>query len=304
MVILDEYLEYLNSGQPLSEIPSFSKIVNPLLKSAGKITKGKGFSTVAKYHKGALKTALVWTVGIKAASMAFGVGRSMISDAHRKCGTAFSNSPGKRACVAKEKIKGYQKQIAALNSMRNQCNKSKDPAECQNKIDNKLQRAKIFMSMNQDKLNSLSEGFAGVAKFAKGTGSFIYGGIILSILVDKVMFATWRRVHALFSKVEKQCRGTKEGSERNLCVSKAKMSLLKSEKQLISQMASTCSKQKDPAKCSEKVRNKLTQINKNLEIEKYNIISYGKEMEEINTKKAMKLAKKNKTPSPSEFGFS
>lgn len=111
-----------------------------LAGEAGEKVSGaaKAAGEFAQQHGGTLAAAAAAAAAIAAGVMAY---RRFFSKAARACRKA----PDRKACLAQQKIKAKQAQISTINAGKAKCAKSKNPAGCKAKIDNKINAIKAKM---------------------------------------------------------------------------------------------------------------------------------------------------------------
>lgn len=93
----------------------------------GKVTHAKYSGDVMMAVSGAILVAAIIVVVNK-------VYKRYLSDAAKAC----KNSADKTKCMAEYRIKGHQNKITSLRSSKSLCNKTKDSAKCNSKIDKEI----------------------------------------------------------------------------------------------------------------------------------------------------------------------
>lgn len=261
-MILNQYLKYLN-------------------EKGGVITRYKPFikTNLVSGVKSGLLFGIVIVPSITAAWRSI---HFMFSDAARKCGGVLaSRSPGFKICVSKEKIKALQKKNSILKNLLSQCSKSNNPTECKEKISIELQKCQNKINIQQNKIKeNLAEVAiaAPIAKTAIGVSSFVISTAGM-IAAEKALNLAFRRLAALFSEAIKRCQGyKKDGPERKLCISTAKLNILNKQLLICKNLMSNCNKMKNRETCKEKITDKIKKINREIEIQKNNVIAYRNEI--------------------------
>jgi len=255
---VDFYLEYLD--EQLS-----SKISN-MGKTTGKYI-GQGF-----------RTNFIWSLLITPAIfVSWRSAGAIISGASRKCGI-FGNSKGRTSCSCREKIKGYRKQIEILNGIKNKCNQTKDPQKCKDLIEIKIEKLENRLLIQEEKLRSIvgETTTESILPVIGSLGSLIMTGII----VDKAIFLSWRTASALWSESTRKCGIYKNTPQREICVSKYKLSALNKQLNILRSIFNSCGKQKNPEKCREKVEEKIKNLKIKIQKELDNISAAQKEQSE------------------------
>jgi hypothetical protein len=214
---------------------------------------------------GKLKFSAKYTALITGLGLGWKSAKTIFSNAERKCGS-FSNSPAKKGCVARERIKGCNEQLRVLAKAKSVCNRSTNPEKCHEKIDKKINTIRLRKRMNEIKLkeyeNSLNESFLAL--------------VVAGIVVDKAFAANWKAANLLFSSAARKCRKYK-GNEYNICRSKLRLSALEKKQQILRRVTSYCKKEKDPSKCLEKINSENEKLQARIQLEKENIILYQKQ---------------------------
>ena len=104
-----------------------------------KVATGVGKAVeIAQAQPGMVGAAVAAAAALTAGVMAY---RKFFSKAAQACKTA----PDKKACLSQYKMKAKQAQMATLNAGKAKCAKSKNPAGCKAKIDNKINAIKSQM---------------------------------------------------------------------------------------------------------------------------------------------------------------
>jgi hypothetical protein len=97
--------------------------------------------------------------------------------------------------------------------------------------------------------------------------------------MDKAMFLSLRTSEALFSSAIRKCGIYKQGPEREICISKIKLNSLTKQLSIYRRLFAGCGKQKNPENCRNKITGKLEKLNREIEIQKNNLIAYTREIE-------------------------
>lgn len=272
--VLDKYLNFLNEQGVLGKAVSF------VGKNAGK----------------AAGTSLVWgAFYIPATILAWRSANALFSQAVRKCGGIKKSTPGFKVCVAKERIKALEQKITIANKILSGCNKAKDPQICKDKFTLEIEKAKNRIEINQSKIKEILGEHENLQEIlplipaVAGVATFLVAGMI----ADKALFLANRTAQGLFSQAVRKCGMFKEGPEREICISKYKLQSLTKQLQIHMSLLSKCSKQKDPAKCNEKLKAKIMKFNRDIQIQKDNITSYTKESEQQKREKEFKEEMRN-----------
>lgn len=271
--ILDKYLSFLNE----QVIVKAAKFVG---KNAGK----------------AAGTSLVWgALYIPATILAWRTSNAAFSQAVRKCGGIKKSTPGFKVCVAKERIKALQQKITVANKILSGCDKAKDPKVCKDKFTLEIEKAKNRIEINQNKVREILGEKENIQEIlplipaVAGVATFMVAGII----ADKALFLANRAAQSLFSQAVRKCGMFKEGPVREICISKYKLQSLAKQLQIHTSLISQCSKQKNPAKCSEKLKGKIGKLNRDIQIQKDNITAYTKEVDEQKREQEFREEMKN-----------
>lgn len=239
--------------------------------------------------KGGAKQSLWWTLAIQpAVFLAWRLLGRQFDEAVKKCGT-LARGPGRNACICRERIKIYTRKIGILNRSLSQCNTAKDPETCKEGFRLEIDKLKNKISLEKAKLEGIvgagntepaaaneSENLNEILPAVIGLAGFMIGGMI----VDKIMFLSWRSALASFSNASRKCGSFKEGPQRNLCMSRIKLASLLKRETILMRILNNCGSQKNPQKCKEKITKKLTDHRRHIQIERDNIFGYKKEMEE------------------------
>jgi len=85
------------------------------------------------------------------------------------------------------------------------------------------------------------------------------------MIVDKAIFVAWRTAAAMFSSAVRKCGAYKKGPEREICISRIKMNALKQKMSVLRRVKATCSKQKDPRACNEKLDKELEKVTRDIQ---------------------------------------
>jgi len=265
--ILENYLSYLNEGS----------VGTALIKNASIGIRG----------------SLLWGIVITPAMWLSWRGlNSALGKASRKCGT-FTNGPGRSVCIARERIKILQQKLVLANKIASQCSKAKDPNICKQKSEIEIEKIKNRIEINKQKIkeevgesHELNE-FISVAAIG-GVAVMLGAGMVM----DKALSLAWRSALAIFSQASRKCGIYQNGPERKICMSKFKLISLNKRMAILKQFESTCGKQKNPQKCQENIQKKIETLGKQIQIQKDNILIYGKEMETEKREKEFKEAQK------------
>ena len=234
---------------------------------------------VGKMLKTDVRVSLVWSLGFLGLTAAWRAATMAFSQAHRKCG-GFKGGPGKQACVAREKTKALQQKLQILNRAKGGCLKSKNPADCRertqveiDKINNKIMLYKKRLQDIVGEQENLSEINAAAVGKTVASGALKVGGglaglarlFIVGMIVDKAIFVAWRTAAAMFSSAVRKCGAYKKGPEREICISRIKMNALKQKMSVLRRVKATCSKQKDPRACNEKLDKELEKVTRDIQ---------------------------------------
>jgi len=96
------------------------------------------------------------------------------------------------------------------------------------------------------------------------------------MIVDKAIFVAWRSAAAMFSSAVRKCGAYKKGPEREICISRIKMNALKQKMSVLRRVKATCSKQKDPRSCNEKIDKELEKVTRDIQWHMDNIAGQNK----------------------------
>ncbi len=259
--LLESYLEYIQDDD------------EKLLEQLTAANVGKMLKTDAR-------VSLVWSLGFLGLTAAWRAATMAFSQAHRKCG-GFKGGPGKQACVAREKIKALQQKLRILNQAKGGCLKSRNPTDCRertqveiDKINNKIMLYKKRLQDIIGEQENLSEVNVAAVGKTVASGALKVGGslaglarlFIVGMIVDKAIFAAWRTAAAMFSSsAVRKCGTYKKGPEREICISRIKMNALKQKMAVLRRVKATCSKQKDPRACNEKLDKELEKVTRDIQ---------------------------------------
>jgi len=240
-----------------------------------------------------------------AAILAWKAANGIVSNAVRKCGAlkkrnamfGEADTPGYTACLCRERIKGYKQKILALNKMMLDCDKNKNPVLCKQKIKLEIEKAKNKIRFNQATLKNILEESTSIqeilpvaAAIGAGAAKIVSPAvfIIAGYAVDKTKFYLFRTAQVQINDAVKKCGIFKEGAERELCMAKHKVPALTKKLQIYKSMLQECKQRNNPAKCIEKISKKIKNVERDIQIEKDNILAYSKE---INIKKREEMLK-------------
>jgi hypothetical protein len=107
-------------------------------------------------------------------------------------------------------------------------------------------------------------------------GGEMIGGVIVGALVSKALFGAWRTLQAQFDVATKRCGTYDTGVARDACVAKQRLALYQKKLQILRSTQAECSKQKNPEKCKEKLKNAIEETSQKVNIERDNVILYNK----------------------------
>jgi hypothetical protein len=130
-----------NAGKAIEGgVKTATKAVKGAAETAGdKISGAAGKAAeFAQSQPGVVGAAVAAAAALTAGVMAY---RRFFSKAAQACKT----NPDRKACLAQYKMKAKQAQIAALNSGKAKCAKTKNPGQCKAKIDGKINALKAKM---------------------------------------------------------------------------------------------------------------------------------------------------------------
>ena len=267
MKIVESYLSYLNNDSLLNEQEEPTTLL-------GKIKQ----STV-----GGFKGQLQYAGAIMAAVVGFKALQAVFSKARRRCGLVFSSeeqAPAKKICVDKEKIKLYKSQLNLLNSKKTQCNREKNPVECQSKFEQKINSARINLQIAQEDydehMSEIREQYLfneiSIPKVTlAGAAATAFEWFVLGAIVEKTLFYSWRSAQALFSSASRRCGAFTKGNEREICMSRIRLQALSKKLAVINQIVAKCPEQKDPKACADRMSNEIEKIRSRMEMERNNI---------------------------------
>jgi len=260
--ILESYLDYLNEQGTLSAV--------------------KGFA------KSSAKDSLLFTAGIAAATLAWKAAKTLMSQATRKCGGGFKTStPGFKLCVSRERIKAYQEMIVAAKKRESIC-KSEDEM-CKEKwnLESRKLNNRILAEKNKIK-EILGEQVNPLLTAAKWTGAMVIGTFI-----DKGIFLANRTFQSAFSQALRKCGTYKDNTQHKLCMAQQKSFLLSKKLNSLNKLLLKCGQSKDSAKCEEKLQKNIDKTNRDLQIQKDNVVVYKNDIEnekrEAELRAAMKM---------------
>jgi len=274
MSILNEYLNYLNEQTILAKAGSF-------------IAKNAAIS--AK-----------WAAGTAAALIGLKVANTAFSSATRKCGGRIiqKHSPGFKICVARERIKALQQKINIYQTILSKCNTNSNPEICKQKYMIDIDKCKNRIKINQNKIQQLLgeqldlEEQAGAVIGAAAKIGTIAAGLAVMMISDKAIFLLNRTVAAGFSQASRKCGIYKDNVERNLCISKIKLTILTTKLSKLKGILGQCKKEKNPNKCNEKVNKHIKKTIRDIQILKDSIITYTNQAETEKREKEIKVAMK------------
>jgi len=263
MNFLDNYLKYLNEQE--EEAPVTWGGAKTALKGAVK----SGFKSTIYFDAFAIPG--LW-VSWRLLSSAF-------SKVRKRCGT-FTRGPGRAMCIAREENKILTQKLSLLKKMN--CSRSKNPDLCNQKIKLEVEKTESKIASNNDKLKEVNENYildeiniAGIGQKVAKTGLQV-GSIAtmlgVGMVADKAFQIAYRSALAVFSKASRQCGVYKTGPERDQCISKYKLLSLNKQLNLIRGLPNCGT--------SQKCKDKLEDIMRQIQIQKDNIILYGKEKSE------------------------
>jgi len=273
--ILENYLIYLN------EFPSVAKKAFAFDKKYLKGVGSKALSFDEKRLMGSAKSGILYSAAIAGAMATWKAANILFSKAVRKCGPLKKNTPGFKVCVAKERIKSLQQKIIAGKKILASCNKSKNPEICKQKWQLEIEKCNNRIEINKNRIQDILGESRNVQEVlpALVIGAYKLGlFMVLGVAVDKAIFLANRSALALFSQASKKCGIYKQGTERELCVSKIKLLSLTKQFGIYKTVLSKCGNQKDPEKCNEKVRKHIEKIVRDIKIQKDNISAYNREI--------------------------
>ena len=273
------YEEVLNDIQ---EAGFVSGIANAAKEGAKEETKN--FFT-KKSLKSNIMISAAFVGGFAVISAIFKSVRAQLSSAYKRCGSQ-GEGPGYKVCVNREKLKILNVAIEQLNGARAKC---KNNAECQNKIQSKIEdlRNKILIAHNeleaaQNEINTakienrsyrkVTEGAAMSA--ARGAGGIAAQVILFSIL-DKMLAPVFKLTKEAFSEAERKCSSIDDGPAKELCKARIKMIALQRQAAQLSNALNTCNAKSghDKSKCL-KYSKKLNTTKEQIKIFQDNIEIY------------------------------
>jgi hypothetical protein len=246
--------------------------------------------SVAGEVQGAVGQWALWSLlTVPATAIAWKLANAIFSKADRTCGGPIARrTPGFKVCVARERMKSFQKQLSVAQKALTECRLTKNPQLCNQKWRLEIEKIKNKIAKQQDVIKTqlgeqllLQElglipaiGLADVAGFGIG--------IITMDALDKAIFLVKRTTKASFDKAVRKCGIFKTDTQRQLCMEKIKLAGQRKEMAQISSLMNKCSKMKDSAKCATKVKNKIEKMRRNMQITQDNITSYTNK---VNTEK-------------------
>jgi len=127
-------------------------------------------------------------------------------------------------CKRKNKIittKNYRRKKILAS-----CNKSKNPEICKQKWQLEIEKCNNRIEINKNRIQDILGESRNVQEVlpALVIGAYKLGlFMVLGVAVDKAIFLANRSALALFSQASKKCGIYKQGTERELCVSKIKL---------------------------------------------------------------------------------
>ena len=237
-------------------------------------------------------SSLKWTVGVtiglgaawKAANFAF-------SQAYRKCG--FSKGPGKKLCMARERIKILNQKATILNKVLSGCGKTKDPEMCKQQTQLEIDKIKNKIELNKNKLKEVNE--IPTESFDINEQAVIAGvaaSMVAMTAADFVTKKAWRTTLAIFSQASRKCGIYKTGPERESCMAKWKLVSLNKQLGILNQVGINCAKNKNPEECKMKNDEKIEKLKTQIQLQNDNMRLYAKEAETLRKEKEMKEAEK------------
>lgn len=271
--LIDNYLSHLNEG-----IGSF----------------------VASNVSGAVQQGAMWGLFyIPATILAWKSANALFSGAVRKCGGIRANTPGFQVCVAKERIKALNKKIEISKKILSGCHTAKDPQLCKQKFQGEIEKAKNRIEANKAKIEdnigqgSVNEQLA--AKIMAGAGMVGGTAIMLAtgMVVDKAIFIVNRTAQAMFSRDVRKCGIYKDNNDRKICMAKIKLTSLNKKLNDLKNLSGKCNGSSSQAKCLEKINKHIEKTNRDIQIEKDNIISFQKEIDTEKREEQLRDAMKN-----------
>ena len=261
MIILEEYLKYLNEDKPGLFSKFFSKAD----------IKGNAVSGV--------KTSIFWGIVVTPAIiLSWRLAKDLLSNAVRKCGGGIGkNTPGFKVCVAREKIKAFQKKMEVSNSLLMKCNTSKNAEVCKQKAQLEIEKCKNRIEIEQNRVREILGEQENIQEFLP-----MVSGIAINIAAmmgaDKVLNSVFRAAQALFSKAARQCDSKEDGPQRDMCISKIKLIALNKQLSVYNQLSGSCMKQKNPESCKKQINSKMMKLKRDIQIQKDSILAYNREI--------------------------
>ena len=268
MNIVDHYLYYIQNEQ------------------VGKVAATVGGAIGKGVVLGTKQSLLFGLLILPAIALSWRAARAAGSQAVRKCGGIKKSTPGFKTCVSREKIKAAQEILRISQTMISKCSKSKNPEICIEKLKLEIEKAKNIIELEKNKIKevldeSIQEQLAAVTS------------IVVSMVVDKALFLSWRTAKAAFSSAARKCGVYSKGAAHDLCLSKIKLQALTQENAVYQKILSGCSKQKSPENCKKKMTEKIQKTQRDIQIQKDNITTYTNQLAAEKREKQMKEALKN-----------
>lgn len=250
------------------------------------VSEQAGLANAGKLIKGDIRLSLIWSLGLLGLTAAWRAATMAFSQAHRKCG-GFRGGSGKQACIAREKTKALQQKLRILLQAKNGCNKSRNPADCREKvqveIDKTNNKIMLYKKRLQDLLGEQENISEQMAAKVASSGMKLAGGLagfarlmVVGMLVDKAIFAAWRTAAGLFSSAVRKCGTFKKGPDREICISRIKMNALKQKMSVLRRVKASCGQQRDTVKCVEKMNKELEKVTRDIQWHVDNITAQTK----------------------------
>lgn len=288
--LLENYLDYIHTEKDVL----FSKWIGN-----SKLGKSKfASSALGKATVGTVGQSLNWGVFyIPATIMAWKAAKLAFSSATRKCGGIRANTPGFRVCVSKEKIKALEQRKTTSKKMLSGCGKASNPEICKEKFQLDIEKCNNRIEIEKNKIRETIGENKNLQQEFVGAIAGIAGMLVVDTAVNKALEVSLRTVQSVFSSAVRKCGVYKQGPEREICISKIKLNALTKKLGIYNRMLANCNKQKNPEDCKAKISEKLEKVNREIEIQKNNIIGYTKEAEtakrEAEFKEEQKVQKKS-----------
>ena len=266
-----------------------NKFLNPVSVDPKEIISKKEIIKTGKQVAGLYGLFYAGKMGLNALKYA-------TSKAERECG-ATNDSPAKKGCLARAKIKIYTSHYRYLEGQKSKCKNE----ECLNKIMNEIKKSKVEVILAKRDLKEYEKELEkakeevkrgkgevrdfkarekadkelqeGAGEVVAGLGGFIVSGILWQMM-DSGMTSAWKYASLLWSEAARKCKNYDSGPLRDMCIARYRLQALTKKRDILESAMTKCNARGDKEKCELKILPKIKELEAQITMYQENIRLY------------------------------